>query len=341
MSSDIVFRYTPKLGTKAKQDMISPSTFSASGRYVALLGIASLTACGSGTSSFAPQQSAATQSVATQSLPQAAAEAQVLGSDAASYACAYNRPGSITLGPSLAPFAVLAGSTVTNVGFTKVGFAPGAVTKSVPGITGAVDDDLIGVAPGSAVSGFYSPGTDTSGPDAIYGTGGAFNPNRTIPQNAENALTIAYNTAAARPATGAVSGDLSQASVPGYPTGTLPPGVYKSTSTVSIKQGNLTLDGLNNPRSIFIFQVASSLKTSLNGGIGGNMILENQANPCNIYWQIGSSAVLGGSTFDGNVLAYTAITINATTFNGRALARSAAVTIPVAAGSAITNPGGS
>jgi hypothetical protein len=310
--------------------MTSSSPFSQSGRVFALLGIASLAACGGGSSSFGSQQS----------VPQAVAEAQVPIGDTAPYACAYNRPGSITLGPELAPFAVLAGSTVTNVGKTNVGFAPGAVTKSVPGITGVVDDDLIGVAPGTAVSGFYPPGTDTSGPNAIYGTGGPFNPNRTIPQNAENALTVAYNAAAARPATGAVSGDLSQASVPGYPTGTLPPGVYKSTSTVSIKQGNLTLDGLNNPRSIFIFQVASSLKTSLNGGIGGNVILENQANACNIYWQIGSSAVLGGSTFFGNVLAHTAITINATTFDGRALAHDAAVTIPVGAGSAITNPGG-
>jgi hypothetical protein len=254
--------------------------------------------------------------------------------------CAYHRPGSITLGPELAPFAVLAGTTVSNVGLTNVGFAAGAVTQKVPGITGAVDDDLVGVAPGSAVSGFYAPGTDTSGSGAIYAAGGAFNPDRTIPQNAEDALTIAYDTAAARPSTGTVSGDLSQASVPGYPTGTLPPGVYKSTSTLSIKSGNLTLDGLNNAQSIFIFQVTSSLETTLNGGIGGNMILENKANPCNVYWQIGSSAVLGGQKFYGNVFAHAAITINAKTFGGRALAETAAVTIPIGSGSAITNPGG-
>lgn len=61
---------------------------------------------------------------------------------------------------------------------------------------------------------------------------------------------------------------------------------------------------------------------------------------CNIYWQVGSSAVLGGATFNGNVLANTSITINASIFNGRALAQSAAVSIPVAGGSLITNPGG-
>jgi hypothetical protein len=274
-------------------------------------------------------------------VPVSAASRQTSIADSAARACAANRPGSITLGPDLSPFAVLAGSTVTNVGPTNVGFAPGAVTKGVPGISGAVDDDLVGVAPGTAVGGFYTPGTDTSGPNAIYGAAVGLNPNRTIPQNAENALTIAYNTAAGLPSTGTVSGDLSQASVPGYPTGTLPPGVYKSTSSLSIKAGNLTLDGLNNPQSIFVFQVASSLTTSLDGGLAGNMILTNHANPCNIYWQVGSSATLGGAKFYGNVFSFAAITLNAATFGGRALSQNGAVTIPVGTGSAITNPGGS
>jgi len=47
---------------------------------------------------------------------------------------------AVALGPALAPFAVLAGSTVTNVGNTLVTFGPGAVT-------GGVNDDLIGVSP--------------------------------------------------------------------------------------------------------------------------------------------------------------------------------------------------
>jgi len=40
------------------------------------------------------------------------------------------------------------------------------------------------------------------------------------------------------------------------------------------------------------------------------------------------------------VLANQSITINASTFNGRALASIGAVSIPVAGGSSITNPGG-
>jgi hypothetical protein len=73
--------------------------------------------------------------------------------------------------------------------------------------------------------------------------------------------------------------------------------------------------------------------------------LVNGANPCNIFWQVGSSAVLGGATFYGTVFAYSSITINATTFTGRALAGGSAlgdgaVSIPVSNGSIITNPGG-
>ena len=237
----------------------------------------------------------------------------------------------IVLGPALSTFAVLAGSAVSNVGLTLVTFAPGAVT-------GGTNDDLVGVWPGSSVTGFYPPGTDTDGPNAIYAAG--YNPNSAVPQAAQGALTTAYNTAAGLAANATVAGDLSQAKVPGYPTGTLPPGVYKSTSTLGIMSGNLTLDGAGNPQSVFVFQVASGLTTTFNGGASGNVILVNGASACNVFWQVGSSAVLGGATFYGNVLALTSVTVNATTFTGRALASSAAVSIPVVGGSLITNPGG-
>jgi hypothetical protein len=246
--------------------------------------------------------------------------------------------GSIPLGAALAPFAVLAGSAVSNVGNTLVTFAPGATT-------GAFNDDLVGVWPGTAVTGFYPPGTVTDGTNAIYAAG--FNTNTAVPQAAQGALTTAYNTAAGRAptATFVAPVDLSQVSVPGHPVGTLPPGVYKSPSTLAIAAGNLTLDGGGNAQSVFIFQAGSTLTTTLNGGTSGNVILTNGASPCNVYWQVGSSATLGGATFYGNVFAFSSITLNASTFTGRALAGGSAlgtgaVSIPVAGGSLITNPGG-
>lgn len=228
-------------------------------------------------------------------------------------------PNAIVLGPALAPFALLAGSTITNVGNTFVTY------------TGTTHDDLVGVSPGTAVTGFYPPGTVADGPNSIYAA--TFNTNAAVPLAAENALTTAYNTAAGKASTATVAGDLGGQ--------TLPAGVYTSSSSLAIASGNLTLDGGGNSASIFIFQIASTLTTVLNGSAGGNVNLINGASACNIYWQVGSSATLGGATFNGNVLALASVTINATTFNGRALARTAAVSIPVISGSLITNPGGS
>jgi hypothetical protein len=50
--------------------------------------------------------------------------------------------------------------------------------------------------------------------------------------------------------------------------------------------------------------------------------LINGAQPCDVFWQVGSSATLGTSTtFVGNILANTSITMTTgATLNGRALA---------------------
>jgi hypothetical protein len=259
----------------------------------------------------------------------------------AALSCSQGGANAITLGPALAPFAVLAGLVgTTNVGATIVTFASGAVT-------GSVDDDLIGGwnANGGLqpVSGFYPSGTDFDGTNAIYAS--QFNNNPAPPQAAQSALTTAYNTAAGMAPTwtypGAGNVELSTAPGPanGEPLGTLAAGVYKVTSTASIMTANLTLDGGGNPSSVFVFEIPTSLTTTRNGVASGNMNLIGGASACNIYWQVGSSATLGGATFYGNVLAYTAITVpSAAQITGRLLARNASVSI--SAPSLITNPGG-
>ena len=244
--------------------------------------------------------------------------------------------GAFALGPALSPFAILAGATVTNTGTTIVTYAAGATT-------GSFNDDLIGVSPGTSVVGFYPPGTVSDGPSAIYAVGAGYSNVPAVPAAAQAALTTAYNTLAGLPAPPANvfpgGQDLSQAKEPGEPTGTLPAGVYKSPSSLSILAGNLTLDGGGNPQSVFVFQAGSTLTTVLDGAAGGNINLINGATACNVYWQVGSSAVLGGATFYGNVLALASVTLtSATQFTGRALASTGAVTISTA--SLITDPGG-
>ncbi len=188
-----------------------------------------------------------------------------------------------------AKFAVLAGSTVTNTGMTTV--------------TG----DL-GVSPGTAVTGF--------GPGMIVGAKHAGDP--TAAQGIAD-LTTAYNDAAGRslcPVT--VSGNLGGQ--------TLAPGLYKSTSSLAISSGDLTLDAGGDGDAVWIFQMASTLTTTA----GRKVILTNGARAANIYWQVGSSATLGTtSVFKGTIMADQAITLTtgATLDQGRALARIGAVTL--------------
>ena len=185
-------------------------------------------------------------------------------------------------------FAVLAGSTVTNTGPT------------------ALTGDL-GVSPGTAVTGF-PPGTLT----------GVIHDGDATSAAAMTDLTTAYNDAAGR--------TLAPVTVAGNLGGlTLPPGLYKSTSSLSISSGDLTLDAQGDPNAVFIFQIASTLITTT----GRAVVLSGGANASNVFWQVGSSATLGTmSEFEGTIMADQSITLNTgAALNGRALARIGQVTL--------------
>lgn len=191
---------------------------------------------------------------------------------------------------SAADFEALAGSTVTNTGPTI--------------ITGA---DL-GLSPGSAVTGF-PPGTLT--PPAVM--------HLTDPTaaQAELDLTTAYLYTAGLPGGAVLPGDLSGL--------TFTPGLYKTSSTVMLSAGNVTLDALGDADAVFIFQVGSTLTT-----IGSTqVILAGNAQAKNVFWQTGSSATLGtNSVFRGTIMSLQSITLETgATLVGRALARNGAVTL--------------
>jgi hypothetical protein len=177
----------------------------------------------------------------------------------------------------------------------------------------------VGIYPGvrSSVTGF-PPATIVNG--AIYASDDIAPPG--VPAmllQAKTDLTNAYLAAegAVSPAPQTVSGDQGGK--------TLAPGIYKSTSTLSIVNGNLTLDAQGNANAVWIFQIAAGFTTV--GGAGGSVILAGGAQAKNIYWQTGSSATIGDFTsFQGNILALTSITMNShATAVGRMLARNGAV----------------
>src|SRR6185436_11409036 len=63
--------------------------------------------------------------------------------------------------------------------------------------------------------------------------------------------------------------------------------------------------------------------------VGRQVILRGGAQAANIFWQVGSSATIGGSSvFKGSILADQSITMNSgATLDGRALARNGAVAL--------------
>ncbi|MEP7010111.1 MAG: ice-binding family protein [Acidobacteriota bacterium] len=75
--------------------------------------------------------------------------------------------------------------------------------------------------------------------------------------------------------------------------------------------GTLTLNG----PGIFVFQVDSALTANVFSNVVGT------ADPCSIFWRVGTSAILNGISFRGNVLADASITIGSgSNVTGRALA---------------------
>lgn len=125
------------------------------------------------------------------------------------------------------PFAILAGSGVTNTGPTT--------------ITGDV-----GTHPTPAITGF---GTVTMT--------GSIHAADAVALQAKNDLTTAYNTAAAATPTTAVATELGGR--------TLTPGVY-GNATLGIT-GTLTLDTLGDPNAVFIFKAGSTLITASNSSV--------------------------------------------------------------------------
>lgn len=187
-----------------------------------------------------------------------------------------------------APFAILAGSTVTNTG---------------PSV---ISGDL-GLSPGGSVTGF-PPGVVINGSQHVADA---------VSIKAKTDLTTAYNNAAGRPTASDVTGkDLGGM--------TLTPGVYEASTSMALT-GALTLNAQGDPAAVFIFKAGSTLVAATNstvrfsnGGSACNVFWQVGS----------SATLHPSSEFVGTIMAQASATIETgTTIEGRVLARTGAVTL--------------
>jgi Ice-binding-like len=194
-----------------------------------------------------------------------------------------------------------------------------AVLSGTPNITNTGPtwvSGQMGISPGCAITGFGGPPNGLSG---VQHTCDA------VALKAKTDLTAAYTRAANAPCPG--THNFSNVNLGNK---ILVPGVY-CQSTAPTLTGTLTLNG----SGVYIFQIGSTLITAT----GARVRLIGGAQPCEVFWQVSSSAVLHTFTaFVGNIMALTSITMQTrATLEGRALARNGAVTLDT---NRIIQPGG-
>jgi hypothetical protein len=159
-----------------------------------------------------------------------------------------------------------------------------------------------------------SPGSSVTGAPVVLGQ---THVDDEVAIGAKNSLTTAFNDAAGRETNGSAGTELAGQ--------TFTAGVRNAGSSLLLSSGSVTLNAQGDPNAVFIFQIGTTLTTLANTTVQ----LENGAQACNVFWQVGSSATLGaGTRFVGTIMAHDTITAETgATIHGRLLAQTAAVNL--------------
>ncbi|MDR3750675.1 MAG: Ig-like domain-containing protein [Terracidiphilus sp.] len=245
------------------------------------------------------------------------------------------------LGPTITPFGGFAGSAgMTNTGtLTVIHGDSGTTATGFSSYTGFHDDTVLtagvpqcvytetGSNVGLVTGTIYSP-LVVPAPYAcpLEGTSAT----TAVADEALAEAFTAYTTLQGLPSIGVLAAELGNT--------TIPPGVYKNSSSVGITTGPVTLDAKGDPNAYWVFQIGSTLTVGT-AATPASVILINGALAKNVFWAVGSDVPHlnqgGGGTFDGTVIAYGAAGIavstvgnsTITTINGRLIGLNASVTL--------------
>ncbi len=250
--------------------------------------------------------------------------------------------GACTISPVLVPIVLGASSS-----FGLLGGPGGLINLDTNTI---INGDIGATALSTSVTGFHDAGPGCSYTETLLNVGlvngriytaapvpsllcllgGTALTLATSTQARADAL-VAYNALAALPAgPNPGAGNLANLVLTSGVYTAAPPGAF------TIQGGNLTLDAQGNPNAVFVFQMATSLTVGGPGAVlPSNVILINGAQAKNVFWQVGTAAIInagGGGTMVGTIIAQGGIALSSAgapsilTLNGRALSLGASVT---------------
>jgi len=223
-------------------------------------------------------------------LTSATSVALLLGLGATAVSASAAPTSMVDLGQA-STYAVLSGASVGN-------------TVSAPGAPHTTLRGDLGVKANSQPTGFP--------PGVVTGTTRV----GSAADQAHADLVAAYTDVATRTGGSPLAGALADK--------TIAPGLHTISGAAS-NTTTVTLDGLNDPSSVFVFQVNGALSFAA----GSQVKLINGARASRVFWQVnGAGAVGANSKFAGTLMAMDAVAIGAgTEVNGRAFARTGALTL--------------
>ena len=246
------------------------------------------------------------------------------------------------LGPTLIPFgSVTSAAGMTNTGtLTVIHGDVGTTATGFSSLTGIHDNTVVIAGVPQCVY------TEVPAADVGLVTGQIFSPltpavpfacplegtpaTTAVADQALAEAVTAYNYLQGLPSIGGLAAEIGNT--------TIPPGVYKASSSVGITAGPVKLDAQGDPNAYWVFQIPTSLTVG-NSVAPADVILLHGAKAKNVYWAVGSDIInfeqTGGGTFNGTVIAYGPVGIavstvgntTITTVNGRLIDLGASITL--------------